>query len=76
MKAGDRVLPKNKVLGGSNTVWEFLLWERGWNDLPDDKKVGVILPVTDKRKWDHVVRFESCDVDAVVFPDEIVLANG
>ena len=39
----DRVKPIRKKLSGTGTVWEYELFKRGWNDLPDSKKYGVIV---------------------------------
>ena len=37
------ILPVNKVLTDSGCIWESQLAAQGWNELPDEKKVGRVV---------------------------------
>jgi hypothetical protein len=68
------VIPKKKMLDGKGCVWEYLLAATGYNDLPDDKKIGKVTEMW-KIEGDAVV----CTVEwpganhtsKDVFPDEL-----
>lgn len=65
---GVNVLPVRKRVTDTGFLWESELWEAGWNDLPKDKKVGVVVA------HDGVlatVEFRAAGVVARVFIDEI-----
>lgn len=36
------VMPIRDVLDGKGCVWEYILYRKGWNELHNDKKPGVI----------------------------------
>lgn len=37
-----RVEPKRFPLDGTHTVWESILYDRGWNRLPQEQRYGII----------------------------------
>lgn len=64
------VLPLRKVLDGKGCMWESLLADRGWNELPDDKKKGRVTKLYSDNTID--VYFEELDYTCEgVFIDEV-----
>jgi len=73
------VLPKKKILGGTNTIWEYILASKGWNDLSPRDKVGIVDGVyVLNRSENHLkvldIYFPALDLMVQnVFPDEVYL---
>lgn len=44
-KVGDRVLPVKNLFSGTGYIWEYFLFDKGWNDLEPEDKVGVVKAV-------------------------------
>jgi hypothetical protein len=64
------VLPRREVLDDKGCVWESSLHGRGWNDLPEEKKVGRVVAAYGEALVD--VYFEAIDyVAKAVFVDEL-----
>jgi hypothetical protein len=68
------VRPKRTTLDGKGCVWEFLLAGRGFNELPDGKKIGRVVEAFTDGTVD--VHFDALDYTAkAVFPDELILID-
>lgn len=67
------VLPKREIVGDKDTVWESLLWGKGWNDLDPEDKKGRIVAVYQDGSVD--VYFQALKYTArAIFLDELRLA--
>jgi len=69
-----RVRPIKSPLTDSGTVWESQLWKRGWNELPEEQKFGIV-----KRGWEDYcieVYFPYALLSALVYTDEVVRYEG
>lgn len=74
MKDDILVLPRKKVLDGGGNVWEWLLCERGWNDLNCADKVGVVVGVFKLHEGTLVLDILWPTINYTstnVFPDEV-----
>lgn len=62
-------LPKKEVLDGYGYVWEYELAAKGWNELPTEKKPGVIVG----HSIDGLVEvyFEAVGCKVLTFIDEL-----
>lgn len=68
------VRPRRDVLDGMGCIWEFMLMERGWNELPDDDKNGRIVTAYTDGAID--VHFDALNYTCRgVFPDEVFLVS-
>ena len=64
------VVPKRDILDGEGCVWEYLLAEKGGNDLPPEKKGGRIIQAYSNGTLD--VLFDALDYTATgIFFDEL-----
>lgn len=67
-------LKNQKPLTGTGYMWEHLLKEAGWNDLPEDKKYGIIKD-GGKDYQCSLIYFPHCDMEYVLFSDEFVICQ-
>ena len=70
IKCKIKCKPKKDVLDGCGYVWEWLLAESGWNDLPNEEKYGIVF-------WDGYqpmrVFFPAVSQEHLIFIGEVNL---
>lgn len=72
-----RVIPAKKVLSGTGSVWEYLLFGKGWNELDEKDKYGILVgryKLKDDGYIVYDVYFPKLDITLKnIFEDEAIL---
>jgi hypothetical protein len=72
----DIVLPRKDIVDGKGNVWEWLLENTGWNELPLEEKIGAVVDYYELLPSKEIVvdiKWKNGHTSHNVFPDELRL---